>query len=48
MLMGWAERFSSVDGLPRRNRDNKSNSKDNRIGAKFPYMQRLGVDAVKF
>ena len=46
--MGWAERFSSVDGLPRHNRDNKSNSKDNRIEAKFLYMQQLRVDAVKF
>jgi len=32
----------------RRNRDNKSNSKDNRIDAKFLHTLRERVDAVKF
>ena len=32
----------------RRNRDNKSNSKDNRIDAKFLHTLRECVDAVKF
>ena len=34
--------------LLRRNRDNISSSKENRIGAKFPHQIRGGVDAVKF
>ena len=32
----------------RRNRDNKSNSKDSRIDAKFHHTQREHVDAIKF
>ena len=32
----------------RRNRDNKSNSKDNRIDVKFLHTLRARVDAVKF
>jgi hypothetical protein len=44
-----ADRFSvSVWPLFRRKRDNKSNSNDSRIEAKFIHSHREGVDVVKF
>ena len=41
-------RDEGISPCTRRNRDNKSNSKDNRIDAKFLHTLRERVDAVKF
>jgi len=41
-------RDEGISPCTRRNRDSKSNSKDNRIDAKFLHTLRERVDAVKF